>query len=162
MGYALEVKHCGGREPLEVVIERYQPQLQWTMFVTGTQEIALSVILGASEPVVEYIDRDDAYIAEMVKRGEEFMEFVRNREPPVVLDPVPTPIVAVKTYDYSTDNTWVDSAADWIATKPFSDRCRDAEKILKAKVPEDARKVFGGGVRITRDRAGRLSLRVDE
>ena len=31
----LETKHVGGREPLEVIIERYQPQMQWQMYVNS-------------------------------------------------------------------------------------------------------------------------------
>lgn len=160
--YALECKHVGGREPVEVIIDRYQPQMQWIMFVTGTQEIALSIIMGASEPVVEYVDRNDAYITEMLKRGEQFMEFVRKREPPVVLDPVPLPVDANKLYSMEGNNMWADSAVEWLATEPFARRCEDAKKVLKSLVPPDAKRCVGHGVRISRDRAGRLSLRVDE
>ena len=92
MGYAIEAKHCGGREPVETLIERYHPQCQWIMFVTNTKTIALSIILGANEPIVEYLDRDEAYVAEMVKRGAQFMEHVRNRTPPVILAPAAPPV----------------------------------------------------------------------
>jgi len=54
----LECKHVGGREPIEVIIERYQPQMQWQCEVTGSNQVALSVIMGTSEPVVEFIKRD--------------------------------------------------------------------------------------------------------
>jgi hypothetical protein len=37
----------------------------------------------------------------------------------------------------------------------------NASKALKAMVPADAKKCSGHGVRITRNRAGHLSLRVD-
>src|SRR5262249_19570958 len=87
----IECKHCGGREPLEVIIDRYQPQMQWQMYVTGAQQCALSVILGANEPVVEYIDRDEEYIKEMVTRAAAFLLCVKTQTPPVALDPVPAP-----------------------------------------------------------------------
>ena len=159
MGYPLEAKDVGGREPLEVIIERHQPQIQWEMFVTGADQCALSVIMGGNEPIVEFIPRDDAYIAEMVKRGEQFMAHVRNRTPPVVLDPVPSPIDASRVYDMTGDNFWSDQAAVWLNTRSATVQNRDAEKILKSRVPEDAKKCFGHNVQITRDRAGRLSLR---
>lgn len=162
VNYPLECKHVGGREPLEVVIARYQPQMQWTMMVTAANEIALSVIQGANEPIVEYIDRHDGYITEMITRGKQFMECVEARVPPVVLDPVPPPIDAKHTYDMTGNNLWGHGAAEWLATWPFASRCKDAEKLLKSLVPEDAKKIFGHGVRITRDRAGRLSLREDD
>jgi Zn finger protein HypA/HybF involved in hydrogenase expression len=57
------------------------------------------------------------------------------------------------------NNAWAASAADWIESKDAADRCKDAEKVLKAAVPAEAKKCHGHGVQITRDRAGRLSLR---
>jgi putative phage-type endonuclease len=155
----VEAKHVGGREPLEVIIERYQPQMQWQMEITGAKQCALTVIMGASEPVVEFIPRDAEYAAEMVKRGEQFMECVAARREPVVLPPVAAPIDASKVYDMQTNNHWAASAFDWMATKEPADKNKDCEKILKSLVPEDAKKCFGHGVQITRDRAGRLSLR---
>jgi len=155
----VECKHVGGREPLEVIIDRYQPQMQWQMLVTGAEQCALSVIMGANEPVVEFIERDDEYGQEMIKRGAQFMDCVMKRRPPVALDPVVAPIDATKLYDFTSNNAWAMSAADWIETKEDAARCKEAEKILKAIVPVDAKKCRGHGIQITRDRAGRLSLR---
>ena len=157
--YVIEAKHCGGREPLEVIIERYSPQIHWQMYVTGAKLCALSVIMGASEPIVEYIDRHDEYIAEMVKRGTQFMQHVANRTEPVVLEAMAAPVDATKTYDFAHNNHWASAAVDWLSTKDAADACKTAEKILKALVPEDAKKCFGHSIQITRDRAGRLSLR---
>lgn len=154
-----EAKHVGGREPYEIIVERYQPQLQWVMFVTGAEECALSVIMGASEPIVEFIERDNDYIAEEVTRGKQFMGFVARREHPVALSPVPAPADATKLYDMSGNNQWAVEAAKWRASKELADQNKASEKILKAAVPDDAKKCFGHHVQITRDRAGRLSLR---
>jgi predicted phage-related endonuclease len=158
----VEAKHVGGREPMETIIDRYQPQMQFQMWVMESKMCALSVIMGASEPIVEYIDRDDAYIAEMAKRGEEFMLCVTLRRPPVDLEPVPPPADATKVIDMAGNNYWAADAADWLETQEAAVKNKDREKALKAMVPADAKKCFGYGVRITRDRAGRLSLRRDE
>ncbi len=155
----VETKHVGGREPLEVVIDRYQPQMQWQMECTQAPQCALSVIMGANEPVIEYIPFDHAYTTEMIRRGAQFMDFVKRREPPVVLAPVAAPIDASKLYDMTGNNAWANSAAEWLANKPSARKADDAEKILKAAVPPDAKKCFGHGVQITRDKANRLSLR---
>jgi predicted phage-related endonuclease len=155
----LECKHVGGREPLEVIIERYAPQTQWQMFVTGASQCALSVIMGASQPIVEYLERDDKYVEEMVMRGAKFMKFVERKIPPVALPPVPAPIIADKSYDMSEYPNWQAAAEQWIQTYGAAQSAKDAEKTLKNLVPEDAKKAFGSGVRITRDRVGRLSLR---
>ena len=159
LGCPVECKHVGGREPLEVIIDRYQPQMQWQMEVTGAKQCALSVIMGANVPVIEYIARDSDYAAEMVNRGRQFMECVQKRIVPVAFDPVAPPVDASKTYDMTGSNEWADKAAVWLDTKPAAERCKDAEKILKAAVPADAKKCHGHSIQITRDRAGRLSLR---
>jgi predicted phage-related endonuclease len=155
----IEAKHVGGREPLEIIIERYQPQMQWQMEVTGAAQCVLTVIMGASEPVIEFIPRDVEYAAEMVKRGKQFMDCVAKRQPPVVLPAVAAPIDASKVYDMTGNNLWGDKAASWLLHKDAADFVKEAEKILKSLVPEDAKKCHGHDVQITRDRAGRLSLR---
>lgn len=155
----VETKHVGGREPLEIIIDRYQPQMQWQMEVTGAEQCALSVIMGASEPIVEFIPRDEDYAAEMVVRGKQFMDCVAARRPPVALEPVAPPADASKVYDFSGNNFWADSAFKWLGSKDAAEQCKAAEKTLKAMVPEDAKKVTGHNIQITRDRAGRLSLR---
>jgi predicted phage-related endonuclease len=155
----IECKHVGGREPLEIIVERYQPQMQWQMEVTGAKQCALSVIMGANEPVTEYIEFDPVYAAEMISRGAQFWRCVEQCTPPVVLDPVAPPTDATKIIDMTGNNSWASSASVWLETKLQADVCKDAEKILKSLVPADAKKCHGHGIQITRDRAGRLSLR---
>src|SRR5262245_57962187 len=155
----VECKHVGGREPLEIIIDRYQPQMQWQMEVTGAAECALSVIMGANEPVVEFIPRDDEYIAEMIVRGRQFMHCVETRRVPVVLEPVAPPADATKIIDMTGNNEWGNLASLWIEKSPAAIAARDAEKVLKSMMPAEAKKCHGHGIQITRDRAGRLSLR---
>lgn len=155
----VECKHVGGREPIEVIIERYQPQMQWQMEVTGATQCALSVIMGANEPIVEFIERDADYAAEMVKRGWQFICCVRDRREPVALEPVAAPVDATKVIDMSANNWWASAAASWLETREAAGACKAAEQVLKHSVPDDAKKCHGHGVQITRDRAGRLSLR---
>lgn len=155
----VECKHVGGREPVEVVIDRYQPQMQWQMEVTGATLCGLSVIMGANPPIVEYIDRAPEYAAEMVKRGKQFMDCVAARRLPVVLPSVPAPADPTKIIDMTGNNQWADAAFLWLQSKAMADQCKSAEKFLKSLVTDEAKKCHGHGVQITRDRAGRLSLR---
>lgn len=69
-GCPVETKHCGGREPIEVLVQRYQPQMHWQMIVTGANRCAFSVILGANEPLVDFYEKDEAYAAELMSRAE--------------------------------------------------------------------------------------------
>lgn len=155
----IETKHVGGREPLEVVIDRYQPQMQWQMEVTGAAQCALSVIMGANPPIVEFITRDWAYAKEMLARGKQFMDCIAARRVPVALPPVTPPVDASKLYAMDDNPTWIRYAQQWLQTYGAAQTAKDCEKVLKELVPADAKKCFGSGIQITRDRAGRLSLR---
>jgi len=154
----VECKHVGGREPLTTVIDRYAPQTQWQMEVTGAEQCALSIIVGANEPIVEWVQRDDDYAAEMIRRGGQFMRCIAMRTPPIALAPVPPPIEASKVYEMS-DDKWRAHAANWLQTNGAAEIAKKCERELKAMVPADAKLCHGWGVRISRDRAGRLSLR---
>jgi hypothetical protein len=155
----IECKHVGGREDLSTIIARYQPQMHWQMIVTGATQCAISVIEGANEPIVEYIDKDEVYAADLMARAEAFMQHVRDLTPPVVLAPVAAPVKAEKTYDMAGNNVWGANAATWLATKQAKKDCESAEKELKALVPADAVRCFANGIEIRRDRAGRLSIK---
>jgi predicted phage-related endonuclease len=158
----IECKHVGGREPMEVIVDRYQPQMHWQMICTNTQQCALSVIMGAAEPIIEYVPRDREYSNELIARGLQFMDHVRRRVPPVEIAPVPPPADASKIYDMTSNNLWASQAADWLANQQAGKTAEAAAKALKEITPRDAKKATGHGVRITRDRASRLSLRVDD
>ena len=155
----IECKHVGGREPVETIVERYFPQCLWQMACTDAKQCALSIILGANAPIIEYLDRDDVYIAEMVRRGAQFMECVRTRTPPVAMPGAAPPAAADRVIDMSRSNVWGNYAASWLANYRQASAAKDAEKNLKALVPAEARKAIGHGVVISRDRAGKLSLR---
>ena len=164
VGYPIECKHVGGREPLEVIIERYFPQCLWQMACTSAKQCALSVIVGANEPVVEYIDRDDPYIEEMVKRGKKFMTCVAARLVPVTLPAVPPPVPhdAMIELDMTADSTWKKHAGIYLQSYQAAASAKEFEKIIKSLVGENVRKAFGWGIRVTRDKANRLSLREEK
>lgn len=158
----IECKHTGGREPLETVIARYQPQMHWQMLCTEAKQCALSVILGGNEPVVEFIPFDEAYAAELMARAEAFWLCVQTLTPPVAAPAVTAPVKAEKTYDMAQDhqsNLWSVEAGVWLENRAAMKKALAAEKELKGLVPVDAARCFGFGVEIKRNRAGSLSLR---
>jgi hypothetical protein len=155
----VECKHVGGREPLSTVIDRYQPQLQWQMLVTRAECAALSVIEGANAPIVEMIAFAPDYAGELFKRATAFMRCVESLTPPVAIPSVQAPVCPVQTYDMTGNNQWGSEAASWLENYEARKVAEKAEKSLKALVPSDAARCHGHGVQITRDRAGKLSLR---
>lgn len=156
----IECKHTGGREPFDpVIIERYQPQCQWQMEVTGSEQVALSVIMGTAEPIVEFIQRDADYAGLMLERGAMFIKHVRHKTPPVELPAIPAPIDATAIVDMHGNNEFANQASIWLDLRDSAAAYDDAAKILKSMVPPDAKRCFGYGVQITRNRLGNLSLR---
>jgi hypothetical protein len=161
-GCPVECKHVGGREPLETIIARYAPQTTWQMMVTKAEECALSVIMGANEPIVEYLPLDSAYAAELMKRSEQFMACVESLTPPVFLPAVTAPVVAAKIYPMDGNAEWKALAERWVQSYGAAQIAKEVETKLKALVPADAAKATGCGITITRNRAGSLALREDK
>lgn len=155
----VEAKAVGGREPLEIIIERYQPQMQAQCAIMGASQCALVVSFGTQEPIIEYIPRDDEYVAELILRGRQFWQYVETGVSPIDMPAIASPVVAFKSVDMTGNNLWSAEAATWLQTKASSDACKDAEKTLKSLVAADVRKAYGHGIVITKDRAGRMSLR---
>lgn len=156
-----DAKHVGGREPLEVTVARYWPQMAMQMWLTGYRRAGLHIIRGADEPRMCFLDHDDAYCTELLMRCRQFMAHVAARTPPVALPAVPVPPERMRTVDMSASNAWCARAADAIACKQARDTYVDAERELKAMVAADVKRAHGGGVQITRDKRGYMSLRID-
>ncbi len=155
----IECKHSGGREKLEVLEARYQPQLQWQMEITGAETCALSVIFGNDDPAVEFYKRDADYAGLLLERGDNFIKHVRNKTPPVDLPVIPSPVDVTAVYDMAGNNEFAHHADIWLQLRDSAEAYDDAATILKSMVPADAKRCFGYGVMITRSKLGRLSLR---
>lgn len=155
----VECKHVGGFEKLPAILERYAPQAHWQMIVTGARQCVFSIIEGAREPVIEIVERDAAYAAELWKRAEQFMECVRTLTPPVEFAPVAAPVKAEKTYDMTGNNQWASDAVTWMTTKQAAKDFAATEKSIKSIVPADAIKCNGHGISVSRNKAGSLSIR---
>jgi len=158
----VECKHTGGFEPTEIIVDRYQPQLQWTMMVTGADSIMLSIIKGAAEPMVTEIKRAEDYIKAMTERANAFMLCVALRTPPVEVPAIPPPVEALKVINMTGNNQWADAALSFITLQAQAQDFEMAKKVIKSLVPEDAARAFGHGIKVTRDRRGALHIREED
>ncbi len=162
IGCPVEAKHVGGFEPRSRIVQRYNPQCHWQMLVTGTQKCVLSIIEGARAPVLEVVEYDQEYGAELWRRAEAFMACVTSLTPPCALPPVASTVKAERVYDFTGNNAFASDAVVWLQTYRDAKRCSAAEKSIKSLVPPDAARVTGHGVVVTRDVRGYLSLREDK
>lgn len=156
----IEVKHVGGREPLERIVARYYPQVTWQMIVTGARKAVMSIIEGANEPLIEMVHYDSAFADELLVRAIKFMECVESMTPPRSMGAVAMRPPPVNIIDMTGSNEWAHHAGTWLEHLPASQQVEAAEKGLKALMPLDAKQAHGYGVRVNRDRANRLSLRM--
>lgn len=159
LGGPVDAKHVGGFEPRSTVVARYTAQMHWQMDCTGTKRSALSIIEGAREPVIEIVEWNAEYSAELWRRAGIFMQCVWDLSPPVAFAPIQAPVAAVKEVDMTTSNSWAQEAENWLKTKGYARSCQIAEKELKALVASDVKRAFGHGIEITRDRANRMSIK---
>ena len=156
----IEAKHVGGFELIETVIARYMPQVHWQMYVTGARLAVLSVIQGAKAPVLEAVALDDGYLAELLRRADEFWRCVASLAPPVAPPPVEPPRpAAARTVDMGASNSWAEHAASWIATQQSAREFKTAEKEIKALVPGDAASAYGHGIEAKRARNGAITIK---
>jgi hypothetical protein len=159
IGAPVECKHVGGFEKTEAILARYAPQAHWQMIVTGADKCIFSIIEGAREPIIETVNYDKAYADELWSRALQFMDYVATLTPPVILPPVAPPAKPEKAYDFTGNNKWTSEAVTWAMNRQAAKDFTAADRELKALVPPDAIRVFGGGVECKRDRAGRLSIK---
>lgn len=157
----IECKHVGGWEKTETVIQRYMPQMHWQMECTNTRKCAISIIQGAAEPYIEYINYDQAYADELMARGLKFMQHVWNMTEPVVLDqaaPVYMPHDQLREINALGDNRFAQLASQWLDNKKANAEFDEAVKGLKEKLPYDGKRIYGYGVQVKRAKNGSLRI----
>lgn len=157
----IECKTVGGFEKFETIIQRYQPQMQFQMYLAQATQCAFSVIEGGREPRVELINRDEPYIQTMLDRATLFMKAVENMERPVAILPAQAPVKPIRSYDFSTNNAWCHLAGVFMNTKSQAQEHERAKSELKDMVPADAQRITGGGIIVERDRASRIQIKAD-
>jgi hypothetical protein len=139
------------------------PQMHWTMWCTGTEEIAFSAIMGAKEPKPQIIKHDHGYMAELIERSESFIKHVHDLTEPVTnpyLKP-PKPVFS-RVVDMTGSNAWAEAAAVWLENKMAHEFYEDAAKQIKKLVPADAKEAFGYDIRVARNKAGSLSIKREQ
>jgi len=155
-----EAKHVGAFFRSEDVLERYMPQLQHNMAVTGSQLALLSVIFGNHKWEVYEVASDWLYQEELLIAEARFRDCVRSGETPVAapVPPAPAP-VGFREMCLEGSNAWAAAAQDWLECREAARRHKTASSSLKDLVEPDVARAFGHGVEIRRSKAGALSIR---
>ena len=109
--------------------------------------------------MVEEVRLHSDYVSELLQRADDFWRYVTSLTPPVMPPPVEPPRpAAAREVDMSTSNEWGSFAPDWIEHRDAAKAFQDAEKKLKALVPDDAARAYGHGIEVKKARNGALRI----
>jgi predicted phage-related endonuclease len=155
-----EAKHTSAFVKCEDVLERYMPQLQHNMAVTGAERAVLSIIFGNHKFEVVEVASDWLYQLDLLAAEKAFWECVQNGVPPL---PAPAPAApkatGVREVCLEGQNSWAAAAADWLAHRHAAKLHSSACAQIKALVEDDVARAFGHGIEAKRSKSGAISIR---
>jgi predicted phage-related endonuclease len=158
-GAVWEAKHVGSFWKDDALLAKYQPQLHHNMAVAGATRAHLSVFKGNADWLHFTVDYDEAYGAAVREAERKFWLAVQADEPPVPYAAPPPPAAdALREVDMTGNNAFAAFAADWLANRAAAKAFDKAAKELKALVEPDVKLAHGHGVKISRSKAGALSI----
>lgn len=159
-GCPVETKHVSGWEKTDTIVQRYMPQMHWQMECTKSRQCAISIIAGAAEPYVEYINYDKDYADELMARAHRFMNHVWMMTEPVHIEqaPVYTPVEHMRELNLTTNNAYADAAQRWIANKKGAADFKKADEEIKEMVPPDVKRIYGHFLQAKRAKNGSIRI----
>ena len=166
-GSFIEVKHTNERSTLDIMVQRYLPQLAHYCMVTNQEFCWFSFIPGNQPPVFVKVNIPAEYIEKLKLAEIEFWWHVTNDTEPATAPALAMPtdnvlIDDMRTVDMSGNNEWAYNATKLIETKAAADMHEQAKKGIKELVEPDVREASGHGVTIKRDKRGSLRLTISK
>lgn len=156
----VQCKHCSGREPFETIIERYTPQVQHEMAVTGAGKAYLSVFLGSGDWRREPITADPFYQAALIDAERKFWDCVKSGALPCAAPATAVPMPEkLRSVSMLGRNEWASHANDWLTNKDAAAKFDGAVKGIKALIEPDVGEASGHGIIASRDRRGAIRIR---
>ena len=155
-----EAKHTSAFMTSEQVLERYMPQLQHNMAVTGAPRAILSVIFGNHKYEMIEVASDWLYQLELLDAEQAFWTCVLSGEEPVPADPPPPPKpVGTREVSFEGNNAWASAAVDWLEHRDAAKRHAAASGLIKSLIDDDVTRAFGHGIEAKRSKAGAIIIR---
>jgi predicted phage-related endonuclease len=159
-GAVWEAKHTSAFAKADEVLERYMPQLQHNMAVTGQEFAVLSVIFGNHKFEIFEIAADWLYQLELLDAEQWFWECVITGREPVAVDPPPAPRPAgTREVCLEGNNAWAFAAGDWLKHREAAKAHASACASIKSLVEVDVSRAFGHGVEAKRSKSGAITIR---
>lgn len=159
-GTVWEAKHTSAFAKPDEVLERYMPQLQHNMAVTGYQQATLSVIFGNHKFEIFEIASDWLYQIELLDAEQQFWNCVLSGKEPAAIAPPPPPRpIGTREICLDGNNSWASSAFDWLKHREAAKLHSTACTAIKSLVEEDVGRAFGHGIEAKRSKSGAITIR---
>ena len=155
-----EAKHTSAFANRDEVLERYMPQLQHNMAVTGSERAILSVIFGNHKFEIIEVSADWFYQLQLLDAESDFWDCVQTgREPVPAAPPAPPRPIGVREVCLDGNNTWAAAAADWGQYREAAKLHAGACSQIKQLVEPDVARAFGHGIEAKRSKAGAITIK---
>jgi predicted phage-related endonuclease len=159
-GAIWEAKHTNAFAKPEEVLERYMPQLQHNMAVTGYQQAVLSVIFGNHKFEIFEVAADWLYEIELLDAEQRFWDCVLSGEEPVAVEPPPPPRpIGTREVSLEANNAWASAAFDWLKHRDAAKTHAAACASIKSLVEDDVARAFGHGIEAKRSKSGAITIK---
>jgi predicted phage-related endonuclease len=160
-GAVWEAKHTSAFASTEEVLERYMPQLQHNMAVTGQERAVLSVIYGNHKFEVFEIAADWLYQSELLDAEQHFWDCVLSGKVPIAVEPPPPPPRPVGSREVCLEgnNVWASAAFDWLKHREAAKAHAAASSSIRELVEDDVTRAFGHGIEAKRSKSGAITIR---
>lgn len=164
--WLVECKHCNDFTTIEKEVMRYWPQLTHQMLTAEVPRAIFSLLRGNAKHDWVRVELDLQFAEIYQNRAERFWWFVQNNVEPE--DDagggiaVPKIVGELRTVDMTETNMageWKEHADQFLSNKTAAEHFDAAKKQLKQLFPDDAKRAFGAGVEIVRDKAGKCHIR---
>lgn len=165
-----DAKHVGRLD--EATVLRYTPQMVHCCTILGLDWWVLSVFIGNSKWELVEQEVDPIYQATLIAREREFWGYVeRDEEPPEQSAPVLAPKPQPKLRTVQLEDQWRDEWPNWgdrmvelfgtfAGTYAAATAHAIAREDIKALLPEDVGLVTRGNIKISRTRAGAVTMAI--
>lgn len=158
----LEAKHINAFAKAEEARERYYPQLQHNLVVTGAPACYLSIFLGTLNYEYFLVEADEKYQAELIERERAFWQHVTDDKAPEQREAAvakPIPLDDMREVDMTASNAWANFATVYCENMTGAALFKSAGSELKALVEEDVKRASGHSVEINRAKNGSLRIK---
>ena len=144
----------------------YYGQVQWQMFVAGTDKAKMFFYLRGQQPIQIAIKRNENYINEAKTKALEFWALIQSNTQPQLTDQD----TVVYSVEDSQSKEWIDTANKYIELEKFIEakkaeiaettkQLNDLKDKLITFIPDNCNSVKKAGIKVTRsERQGRIDL----